>query len=383
MRHNLAPDSIVLANVGYRSADLNVTDNQTTFPFSSVSFGDSPKAGGGELQHLFRSKRVNLVSGAGYFNVNSSIEATLVFDPILATPPAESSTNTSQKHTNVYMYSYSRLAQNVTAIVGASGDFLSSETQEIGDTNQFNPKFGIIWNPVPDTTLRAAAFRTLKRTLIVDQTLEPTQVAGFNQFFDDPNGTEAWNYGGAIDQKLPHGLYAGAAFSKRDLKVPFLDFVTDPANPTGQTAEWDERFARAYLFWTPHKWVGLRAEYLYEHVEREQSFTDGFLELTTHRVPLGINFFHPSGLSAFLTGTYYKQDGLFDGFTSGIQQSSSETFWLVDASLSYRLPKRYGFIAIGVTNLTNQSFRYFDTDVKNASIQPERMAFVKFTLALP
>jgi hypothetical protein len=43
----------------------------------------------------------------------------------------------------------------------------------------------------PGTTLRAAAFRVLKRTLITDQTLEPTQVAGFNQFFDDANLTEA------------------------------------------------------------------------------------------------------------------------------------------------------------------------------------------------
>ena len=57
--------------------------------------------------------------------------------------------------------------------------------------------------------MRAAAFRVLKRTLITDQTLEPTQVAGFNQFFDDLNGTEAWRYGGAIDQKFTDTIFGG------------------------------------------------------------------------------------------------------------------------------------------------------------------------------
>ena len=64
------------------------------------------------------------------------------------------------------------------------------------------------------------SFRVLKRTLLNDQTLEPTQVAGFNQFFDDFNLTEAWRYGGAIDQKFTSSLFGGVEFSKRDLTFP-------------------------------------------------------------------------------------------------------------------------------------------------------------------
>ena len=100
---------------------------------------------------------------------------------------------------------------------------MSGDSLDVGDKDQFNPKFGITWNPFPATTVRAAVFRVLKRTLITDQTLEPTQVAGFNQFFDDVNGTEAWRYGGAIDQKFTKDIFGGVEFSKRDLKVPFLD----------------------------------------------------------------------------------------------------------------------------------------------------------------
>ena len=78
------------------------------------------------------------------------------------------------------------------------------------------------WNPLPGTTLRAAAFKVLKRTLVTDQTLEPTQVAGFNQFFDDVNGASSWRYGVGIDQKFGRDVFAGAEFSKRDVKSPFV-----------------------------------------------------------------------------------------------------------------------------------------------------------------
>ena len=86
----------------------------------------------------------------------------------------------------------------MTFTLGASGDIFKTQNNETDSRNQFNPKFGITWNPLPDTTLRAAAFRVLKRVLITDQTLEPTQVAGFNQFYDDINSTASWRYGSAI-----------------------------------------------------------------------------------------------------------------------------------------------------------------------------------------
>ena len=52
-----------------------------------------------------------------------------------------------------------------------------------------NPKFGVQWNITDDLVLRGAVFRTVKPALVNNQTLEPTQVAGFNQLFDDPNGS--------------------------------------------------------------------------------------------------------------------------------------------------------------------------------------------------
>ncbi len=148
---------------------------------------------------------------------------------------------------------------------GVSADFLNGDSLEIDGKNEVNPKFGVEWNPMPGTTVRAAAFKTLKRTLVTDQTLEPTQVAGFNQFFDDPNGTSSWRYGAGIDQKFTRDVFAGAEFSKRDVKSPFI--IRRPGGmPTRccQHEDIKEYLGRAYAFWTPHPWWAFSAQYLYE-----------------------------------------------------------------------------------------------------------------------
>ncbi|HZW36825.1 MAG TPA: TonB-dependent receptor, partial [Candidatus Deferrimicrobiaceae bacterium] len=244
-----------------------------------------------------------------------------------------------------------------------------------------NPKFGVTWNPVPNTTIRAAAFRVLKRTLITNQTLEPTQVAGFNQFFDDPEATKAWRYGAAVDQRFARSVYAGAEYSLRELDVPFQDL--SGITPVLGNVDWKERVGRAYLYWAPHPWLALNSEYLYERFEREDKLAFGAREVTTHRIPVGANFFHPSGLSAMFKATHIDQQGSFEPNNSiGTFTDGGDHFWLVDAAIGYRLPQRLGILSVGAKNLFDKSFQFFDTDPVNPAIQPARMFFARVTLSL-
>jgi outer membrane receptor protein involved in Fe transport len=273
----------------------------------------------------------------------------------------------------------------LTVTLGASGDFYDRKDKvgsEDLDKNEFNPKFGITWNPIPSTTLRGAVFRTFKRTLITAQTLEPTQVSGFNQFYDDFDATRAWVYGAAVDQKLPKNIYGGAEFSYRDLKVPIYQVTTGGTTELNQY-KWDEYVGRAYLNWTPLEWLALSAEYQYEKIEYQEDFNEGAERVRTHSVPLGVNFFHPSGLSCGLKVTYWDQDGRFEHFDSFSVKNGDDTFWLADAAIRYRFPKRYGFFTVGVTNLFDENFEYFEVDVNNSRIQPDRFYFASITLALP
>jgi hypothetical protein len=402
-KHAFSPSSIVLGNFQYQDAertysdvffiDVGVPPPLDEF-FSIKSDEDAYTA---ELQHLFRSQYVNTVTGGGYFRVE--FDDTFkddVFDPFFVPPALVFSdtwkAKTNVNHYNVYLYSYLNFLKNVTFTVGASGDFYDADEQKEdafdNDTNQFNPKFGVTWNPLPDTTLRGAVFRIFKRTLVTDQTLEPTQVAGFNQFFDDLDATETWNYGAAVDQKFSQNIYGGLEGTYRDLSVPYYeDTAAFPAPPDFQLrkAKWDEYLAGAYVYWTPHDWLGLKAEYQYERIDRDESFVLGIRKLDTHKVPVGVNLFHPCGLSAGLKVTYYDQDGDHQTIAAAVDEfeRGDDNFWLVDASVRYRFPKRYGFFTLGVTNLFDEDFEFADTDRNNPSVQPDRFFFGSITLAIP
>ncbi|MEE4113326.1 MAG: TonB-dependent receptor, partial [Desulfobacteraceae bacterium] len=166
-----------------------------------------------ELQHLLRAEQLNLISGIGYFHSESDNVDTYSIFP--------SDTYSSRvDHTTPYIYSHIRIPVNVIWTLGASMDFFDSSAT---DRDQLNPKIGVTWSLTPATTLRAAAFRTFKRNLIANQTLEPTQVAGFNQFYDEGNLTEAWRYGVAVDQTLGRNLFAGLEYSQRDLEIKYED----------------------------------------------------------------------------------------------------------------------------------------------------------------
>jgi outer membrane receptor protein involved in Fe transport len=277
------------------------------------------------------------------------------------------------------VYSNLSLRDDIILTLGVSYDEVDSELLD-DVKKETNPKLGITWTPNSQTTVRAAAFETVKRTLATQQTLEPTQVAGFNQFFDDFDLTETKRWGIAIDYKFNSNLSGGLEISKRELEVPFLDLTVAP--PSIESADWEERLDRAYLYWAPSEQWALRAEYLVERLDRgRDTFPDGVVESDTHRIPLGISYFHSHAWSASLTATYYDQDGEFGGFwTTDPIEEGEDDFWIVDVAVNYRLPKRQGFVTVGATNLFDEDFSYFETDLNNASIQPASMVFGKLTL---
>jgi tetratricopeptide (TPR) repeat protein len=411
--HAFTQGSDIIGNFMYQHADhgLNQTldfpaDILAPFPVEEqTSINGSERALGGELQHLFSSQYVKVTSGVGYFSTKSGDLITDNFFDNSVSPPAflgagfpppadHADRNGNVRHTNGYLYSYINYPKNVTFTIGGSVDSFKSDmvtsiqglpdTNAVIDKNQFNPKFGITWTPVPETMLRAAAFRTMKRLLITDQTIEPTQVAGFNQFFDDFNGTAAWRYGVAVDQKFSRSVYGGAEYSARHLEIPF---ITDLTTGEMDTADWHEKLTRAYFYWTPQEWLALRAEYQYEKFDRDIRFTFNAEEVRTSRVPLGVNFIHPSGVSVNLQETYYHQEGEFETLEvpTGVLTHGEDRFWIADASVSYRLPKRHGSITVGANNLFDKDFQYYDTSVgshiQNPTIQPKRFLYARTTLS--
>ena len=134
-------------------------------------------------------------------------------------------------------------------------------------------------------------------------------------------------------------IFGGLEFSMRDLNIPFefIDALTGVSEV--RRGDGKEYLGRTYLFWTPHKWLALSAEYQYERFKNDQEVAFSFKNLTTHRVPLGLKFFHPSGLGALLKATYFNQSGDFIRRGGVAFESGRSNFWVVDAGISYRLPQ--------------------------------------------
>jgi outer membrane receptor protein involved in Fe transport len=115
----------------------------------------------------------------------------------------------------------------------------------------------------------------------------------------------------------------------------------------------------------------------------DQSDPLGIKRVRTHRVPLGINFYHPFGFSAGFKVTYIDQEGKFHLQNTPLNsfKFGEDHFWVFDASINYRLPKRFGLITVGAKNLFDKSFNYQDSDPLNPTMQRKRLVYGKITLA--
>jgi len=410
LRQDLGPAVTALAS--YMHADKDVDFDQPEFlPATNVGRVLNEKADSLEGQFLVRAPRVKVVAGAGYFDIDAEETTVIAFDDPDFGFTLTDATDRKDKHANLYAYAHVGLPANLTLTLGASGD-LFDETgttlesiafpgfpadgavpvpaQVYGEKNQFNPKAGLTWSPNSGTTLRGAWFRTLKRTLVTDQTLEPTQVAGFNQFFDDASATRSDVWGVAVDQKFGGKAFAGVEYSQRDLTIPQTLFLVSPdtgeASVSVEEREGREDLSRVYLFAAPHPRLTFGVEYEYEELERAPELSLTYQKVKTHRVPISARFFHPSGLSAFVGLTYLKQEGeflTFDEMGQNVYVPGEKDFWVADAGLRYRLPRRYGFLVAGVNNLTDETSTYEATDPNNLAIRPGRVVYARVVLAFP
>jgi tetratricopeptide (TPR) repeat protein len=370
-RHVINQQSVFLGSLIYQDAGV-ITEQPG---FSADTDYETHSA---DVQHLYGLGRWHLTSGLSYLQLDQSqISIQFPFPPF----PTESTSD----HTNAYLYA--QLTTAGRAIITVGGSFDSVESLDVDD-QWFNPKLGLSWPLTPRTTLRAAAFRTVQGPFISRQNiqprLEPTEVAGFNQFFFSTQDEVTWHYGMAVDHEVSPGLHAGLETSRRDIDFPFMDFTSIPPVPI--VVDIERQLTRAYVNYLPSSHVALSATFQYEDSDNNAMFLgEGFSDLVTKRLPVQVRYFLRSGLSMALTATYAEQKGTFENLFAPpplppiTQQDSS--FWVLDGSVAYRLPKRHGLVTLAVNNLLDEEFRFQDSDPENPHILPERVALVKFTLA--
>ena len=336
-----------------------------------------------EAQYLYHRNRLSMVVGAGYFDEQAEgiSNTSLTAIPI---PPTINSNNIDEnvRYANAYTYFETSLWEKIGVVLGASADKYDYKLVEV---DQINPKFGITYSATHRLGFRAAVFRTLTRPWVSNQTIEPTQVAGFNQFFEDPAGTDAWRYAGGVDYRVTNKISIGGEFTLRDLEVPTT--TTTGAGQVVVDEEMDEMLHRVYLYYLPHPRVSISSEYLFEYFAADTEDPDLAKpkKLRTQQVPIAISYFDPDGWYAKVVGRYVQQN--IEEFSStGGTIEDDESFTLFDFTLGYRLPKRFGTLSLSVTNLFDKEFRYYNlllpADREQAPIfLPQRELLLKMSVA--
>ncbi len=263
----------------------------------------------------------------------------------------------------------------------------------------WHQKVAATYQPHPQFSLRATYFESIKRPSLVEQSLEPTQLGEFNQVIDDREGTESSQYGVGADLDLLGGHHIGFEWLERKPDIPLTTAIGNTIVGTEQT--------QAQLFWS---WsinpVALNLSYRYDHSENTENLaedTNFSLSnvpslLTTHRIPLELSWAPSNGMTVSATVTYFDQkaerplvDVTFDGAGIPTLQTvideDGDNFTLVDLSAKYRFWKHRVEISVRCNNITDESFRYQNTNLYDTTPQlspyiPERTFLAGIKLAL-
>ncbi len=351
-----------------------------------------------EAQYLFRADGFNLITGVGGYNIDVQSRE----EPVsCAEDTCLTEANFSAKQNNAYFYTNIAMPKNTIWTFGLGYNTIEQNQDRFIDLDSINPKFGLRWNITDNAQLRLAAFKTLKPRLVVQQTIEPSQVAGFNQFFDEPNGTTAESYGIGLDFRLTENLYGGVEGFRRNLEIPIFNDL--PSVKEYEFLDGQEKLYFGYLYWIPHPQWAIRLEYRsdkffesgefrlppeYTIISGQPSIL-GTYQVDTISVPLTVRYFNSSGLFSEIGMTYVHQDVEKTGLlstSSAEPVGGSENFVLLDAAIGYRLPKRWGLLSLEARNLLDKKFHFEDLSERltpetgNPLFIPERLVLARFAL---
>ena len=332
-----------------------------------------------EAQYIHTAERFNLVAGVSSAEVEqefNTVDAVIVTFPTPGPPSPppvinERSESPTIEDMRAYVYANLHQGENIIWTLGLS----SQEYEEDAfDYDRVNPKFGLQWDVGDRLRFRAAYIEVIKPALASNRTLEPTQVAGFNQFFDDANGTKSKRYGGALDWRATQDLSLGVELTQRDFGAPEFD----PISPTESVAFFDEReerLDRVYAYWAIANNWAFSAQVVYDKYASEASLDFNHpSEITTLSYPLQLQYFHPSGLFVGLGVTWVDQEIDRDNAVllapeDRLAQGDSD-FTVADLGIGYRFPRRRGFASLAVQNLFDEDFEYQDDSYREFKDEP-------------
>jgi len=359
-------------------------DTRQTVNFAGLGTGEAQLTGPQfEAQTVTRHRHWSWIGGAGIFDGN--------FD-------AKQQGEGVEKFGNVYAYAKIRDLGPVELTAGLAAEGIDAPTGLLPPRDSFvgtssvtfsdwhlSPKVGATATFKSGTTVRAAVFSKMASSIGRLQTLEPTQVSGFNQFHEDVGGTRSWNYGLGVDQKFGI-VFFGASWLRRDRTIPEAtcpapDQFSGCAGVAGTVLvdrESHDDLANAYVNVLIGKLVAASIDWDLDNRRFNTTtmsplflFQDRF---ATQRIRPQVRVFLPIGFFASVAGSHYDQEvDQFDDLTSSARTTVKADFWTVDAAVGWRLPRRLGSISLEGSNLTDEQFAFYEQSLQENLIPARRV----------
>lgn len=259
------------------------------------------------------------------------------------------------------------------------------------DAPRHFPKLGASWQAAARSWIRWSRVGGAYRPFAGGATLEPVAVAGFSQFHPAEDFGTSVRDALRLDHAVSDDLSTGAELSRRKIRME-------------QSTRWQENDARLWGYWkvgrrllrAPGWEMGLGLSADRQHFVRDDAGGTVYVGeqaitvLTQSRVQLSMRARHAGGLgldlSAYRVSNHGTQsitvpDPANNWFRSEYQ-SMSDTAWMADASLSWRLLHGRGQIEVGVKNLFDRrGFKYIEMDPVSPRVSPERLVFSRIQLS--
>ncbi|MES9851901.1 MAG: tetratricopeptide repeat protein [Candidatus Thiodiazotropha sp. L084R] len=338
---NYAPDIKQTFIISASSQKLDDSDSRTGSLVSLDSDGQQFEA-----KYIFSGEMFDIDAGFGYLSSDKITTFSFEFFGFTITEREVSTVN----QRSAYLYLNYPITTG-SLLVGL--DYIDIDDELDVDKRKVNPKIGAIIDISENTSFRLAAFKVVSPEIINLQTLSPTTVIGFNQYFDDYLGSESTRYALALDHSFTESLLTGFEITQREIDNEFDDtFLND------ETHKEQDHHLYAYYALNPN--IGITGKYSYEKFKRD--FVEGIIESDrpasqlTQTTSLGLTYAHSSGLYSKITGNYVDQE--IENILPVGTSIDNDQFWITDLTIGFRLPKRMGKIEVLTKNLFDKEFNY-------------------------
>lgn len=396
--HRFSPHSEIVTRLEYFDRDLNQFESEVargaqesiTIDGMDLFFDDAAllvdeqtqeefEALRLSAQHVYNTHLVSFVTGAQYLDSDGKgEEQSLLLDDSAGFFTGLDQTLSSQgdfdaQSYTLYSYSTWRFVDWADLVLGANYTDLELPAYDVlapyidgeRSADKFSPKAALSIYPSDSLIVRAAYFQNLGISSVSDiGTIEPAALGSFVQSYGDLPGVETENYGVGIDYKIPRTLYTGIEYIYRDIQRDAVeidntfdvnfDTLTQENGFRVRNLEEQERehLVKYYLY-------GVISDELvatFDYVHAALNALDINERNDTDKFAFALRYFSPQRWFAFTRATY-RQQGLRNvaGFENGDQD-----FWIVDAGLGYRIPKRHGSVQLIFSNLLDEDFGYAD-----------------------